>query len=330
MSPHEKSLRERLHARCQNQPISFRDYIETVLYTEALGYYARRKQRVGRSSERDFYTAQSLGPVFSRLVVGGASGILGRSRSARASFVEIAPEPEAALLDNAGPHPFAARREIRLGEPLQLKGDAVVFANEWLDALPFHRLIFKDGRWQERGVQAVGADGLEEVLLEKLSKPVADRIDRLPETAPENYAFDWSIEAEDTLEYLLAQPWEGLLLLFDYGRDRRTLLSEMPGGSARGYRQHRQVTDLLAAPGETDITCDLCWDDLQALLANYGFAPVTLETQESFIVKRAAETAEAIVADGAGCFSKERQTLMELMHPSHMGRRFQILWGLRA
>ncbi|MFO8027094.1 MAG: hypothetical protein R6U56_05480, partial [Opitutales bacterium] len=86
--------------------------------------------------------------------------------------------------------------------------------------------------------------------------------------------------------------------------------------------------DLLDRPGEKDITCDICWTSLEAQLREAGFAQTTLESQESFLVKRAAETAERIVAGSAGQFSADRQTLMELIHPANMGQRFQVLWGL--
>ena len=56
---------------------------------------------------------------------------------------------------------------------------------------------------------------------------------------------------------------------------------------------------------------------------------ITLESQESFLVQRARRAAEVIVSQNAGDFSQARQTLMELIHPAHMGQRFQVLWGLR-
>ena len=62
----------------------------------------------------------------------------------------------------------------------------------------------------------------------------------------------------------------------------------------------------------------------------YGGSPAPEQTQESFFVQRARRMAELIISGTAASFSPDRQTLMELIHPAHMGRRFQVLWGVRA
>ncbi|NCG08623.1 MAG: hypothetical protein GWO81_03495 [Verrucomicrobia bacterium] len=46
-------------------------------------------------------------------------------------------------------------------------------------------------------------------------------------------------------------------------------------------------------------------------------------------MQRAQTAAEAIVMESAGQFSPRRQTLMELIHPAHMGRKFQVLTAKR-
>ena len=128
---------------------------------------------------------------------------------------------------------------------------------------------------------------------------------------------------------MIEQDWTGLLLLFDYGKTWESLLTDCPRGTARTYYQHKQENDLLQLPGDKDITCDVCWTPLKHQLKTADFQSVTLESQESFLVQRAQRAAEAIVSHSAGNFSQARQTLMELIHPAHMGRRFQVLWGLR-
>jgi SAM-dependent MidA family methyltransferase len=206
----------------------------------------------------------------------------------------------------------------------------VIFANEWLDALPFHRLIFRDGQWHERGVRLNAANALEDVLLDHYTPEVAAIQERLPVQALEGYELDLPLQAEAAIADLLVQDWTGMLLLFDYGKTWQALSTDCPAGTARTYQQHTQANDLLDQPGKKDITCDVCWDPLADLLTEKGLQSVTLETQESFLVQRAQRAAESIVRDTAGMFSPDRQTLMELIHPAHMGRRFQVLWGLRG
>ncbi|MFT4901842.1 MAG: SAM-dependent MidA family methyltransferase [Lentimonas sp.] len=323
-------LLKRIQAACSEGPINYADYIQIALYSEDIGYYARKRERVGRDAQRDFYTAESLGAVFAQLVATAAEDLLPAGRAGQSTFIEIAAEPAQALLDNLPTHPFAASRVIRQGEAIQASGPVVLFANEWLDALPFHRLIFKDGVWRERGVRVSSTGKLEEVLLPQLTAPVMAIRQRLPAAAEANYELDIPLAAEAALAQLLAQDWTGLLLFFDYGKTWASLTTDCAAGTARTYKRHTQENDLLDEPGEKDITCDVCWDPLKAQMEAVCCQIVTLESQESFLVQRAQRAAEAIVCESAGSFSTQRQTLMELIHPAHMGRRFQVLWGIRG
>jgi SAM-dependent MidA family methyltransferase len=325
-----ETLIKHIELACASGPISYAEYIKIALYSPDLGYYTRQQPRVGRNSERDFYTAESLGAVFARLVSTAAQDLLPSGVAAKSTFIEIAAEPGQALLDNLATHPFAASRIIRQGEPIQASGPVIIFANEWLDALPFHRLIFKQGLWRERGVQ-VSQDGtLQEVLLKDFSPPVAAISQRLPTSAEADYELDIPLAAEAALADLLAQEWSGLILFFDYGKTWQSLTTDCAAGTARTYKRHTQENDLLDQPGQKDITCDVCWDPLKAQLTASCSNPPTLESQESFLVLRAQRAAESIICEAAGSFSTQRQTLMELIHPAHMGRRFQVLWGIRG
>lgn len=328
MPKSNQSMIQLLREQCAAEPISYRDYIEIALYADDCGYYRRDRARVGRSADRDFYTAESLGKVFAELVVGAAAELLGAERAAECTFIEIGAEPGQCLLDRIDAHPFAGTKEIRIGDRIEASGPVVIFANEWLDALPFHRLVFKDGRWRERGV-AYEKEQLSEVLLKHPSPQAEKAIQELPLDVEEGYQLDLPLEAENALSELLAQDWTGLLLLFDYGKTRQALLQDCPNGTARTYYRHKQENDLLDLPGEKDITCDVCWTPLEAGLEAAEFEQTTLESQESFLVKRAARAAESIVMDSSGQFSPERQTLMELIHPANMGQRFQVLWGIK-
>ena len=140
---------------------------------------------------------------------------------------------------------------------------------------------------------------------------------------------DWPLEAEQALSELLAQDWSGLLLFLDYGKTWKALLEDCPSGTARCYRQHIQSNDLLETAGEKDITCDVCWDPLVEQLQTARCTDVTLESQESFFVRRAQKAAQDIVQGAATGLNTDRQTLMELIHPAHMGQRFQALWAIR-
>lgn len=325
-----EQLLARIREACSNGPISYCDYINLVLYADDCGYYKHDQQRVGRNKNTDFYTAESLGRIFAQLVTAAACDLSGKHTAAESTFIEIAAEPGAELIGHLENHPFAGNRVIRHGESIHADGPVIIFANEWLDALPFHRLVFQNGQWHERGVNMNEGTAPEEVLLNDLTDEVAAIGARLPKKAPEGYQIDLPLLAEKAINDLLAQDWTGLILLFDYGKSWQALTTDCPAGTARTYQKHTQGNDLLDSPGEKDITCDICWDPIVELFNQAGLKSVTLESQEAFFVKRAQSAAEAIIRDTAGSFSREKQTLMELIHPTHMGQRFQVLWGIRT
>lgn len=299
--------------------------MQTALYHPEHGYYRREARRVGRHREADFYTAESIGPVFARLVLAAASSLLG-GRLSEYTFVELGAEP--------GQSPFAALagercrgyRAVRQADPLELEGPCVVFGNEVLDAQPFHRLIYAHGQWRECGV-AIRDNVLSECLLPELTQAIRDI--SLPEDMPEGYRLDIALEAESLLRELWQEPWHGLLLQLDYGRSWEELMTARPHGTARAYYRHAVSDALLARPGEQDLTCHVCWDRLEALLAGLG-AVSKVQRQESFFVLHAEQEIARIIGAMPDRFDPQRQSLMELLHPQHMGTRFQVLHALKT
>ena len=316
--------------------LSYRDFIDLALYHPKVGYYRRSHKRIGYTARTDFYTAVSLGPMFGRLVVAAIRRLLGKDVCERSTFVEIGAEPGQGLLDGLE-HPFAAVHVLRRDDPMEIPAHAVVFANELLDAQPFHRLRVQSGHWQELGVrlkpQSVGGT-LEEAPLPQPTPEAATVISELPSTLPEGYCLDLPLPAETFLAGIVTLPWKGLWLTFDYGTSLNELLTAHPHGTGRTYRRHRLGKSLLEHPGESDITCHLCWDRLTAVLKqnpSCSISSIGCEPQERFFMAYAREAIEPIVTSttAAQPFTPEAQTLKQLLHPGHMGLKFQAFWAIR-
>ena len=299
--------------------MTFARFMELALYHPGVGYYRQPRSRVGYGDKTDFFTASSSGAVFGELVCAASAQLLraaGREPH-RHAFVEIGAEPGHSVLTGVS-HPFAAARTLRVGEPLDLAGDCVVFSNELFDAQPCVRTVFRQGRWWEIGVRVAG-DSLVEVLLPcERDWP-----------GEENYHVDEPRAAAKLAESLAAQPWRGLFLAFDYGKMIAELLESTPGGTARAYYRHTQSNDLLARPGEQDLTCHICWDWLAASLRNHGFAEPKLESQEAFLIRHAGDYIAAASAADAHRLSPRKLALLQLLHPTHLGQKFQVLHALR-
>jgi SAM-dependent MidA family methyltransferase len=302
--------------------LSFARFMDLALYAPEIGYYRRSRQRVGYGRGTDFFTASTSGPVFGELVAAACSKLLDEHGRAPAehTFVEIGAEAPGGVLRGVS-HPFAAVRTLQVGEPLTLSGRCIVFSNELFDAQPCTRTVFRGGRWHEVFVEEHAG------LLREVERPVTAPM--TPMDAPDGYRFDRPLAAKALAETLARQDWTGLFVAFDYGKTLHQLLSETPTGTARAYHQHRQSNDLLARPGEQDLTCHICWDWLEAALVENGFATPKLETQEAFLVRHAGGYIAQASATDAAHLTQRKLALMQLLHPSHLGQKFQVLHAFR-
>jgi len=347
-------------AKCENgqapHALRFDHFMRLALYDETVGYYAQpNRRRVGRRPDTDFYTATSVGQnanrtntaaqkppsLFGELVAQSCLTLMGKAFCARATFIEIGNEPQAGILRNLA-HPFAAARTISLGQPIELLGEIgkndaplIVFSNELFDAQPCRRFVWRDQQASKEG-QAQRKPGWHEIYihaenasLTEIEHPCGRVPKFLPETAPDGYRIDAPLDAQNLLDQIAQQPWHGLFLAFDYGKSWAELTEATPQGTARAYTAHRQTNDLLAQPGQQDLTCHICWDWLQDGLRKNGFGDTTLDTQEAFFVKHAGSFIARQIASEAHKLSARKQAFLQLLHPAHLGQKFQVLSAKR-
>ena len=303
--------------------MSFAKFMELALYHPQVGYYRRTRRRVGYGAGTDFYTSSTSGAVFGELVAAACARRLqaaGRDPS-RHVFIEIGAEPESGgILANVS-HEFREAKSARLGDALTVTGDCIVFSNELLDAQPFVRSQCRNGQWIELGVELRG-DTLVEVALD-------NRPPCVPVSCMDGYNFDQPHAAATLVETIAAQDWHGLFVAIDYGKTYRELIEDTPAGTARAYHRHKQSNDLLARPGGQDLTCHVCWDWISDALTRHGFTEPGLDFQESFFIRHAGERIAAWSAADAATFSPRKLSLLQLLHPSHLGQKFQVLHALR-
>lgn len=315
-----EALKQRLGP--QGDTLRLDCFIDCVLYDPAAGYYRKQAERVGRSRSADFYTASSLGEVFSRLILCAIQQLCDGPLE-EFSFVEAGPEAEGGILRFIENHPFKELHLVRPGDPFEIPPKAVVFSNELFDAQPFRRLVFTDGRWMEMGVRIEGRQA-GWTLLETADIPA-----HLPQAAAEGYLIDWPSGAHALLESICSKPWQGLFLAFDYGLGRQTVLHERPQGTGRTYSEHKMGSNLLHNPGQTDITCHLIWEELEAILAKHRFEDTSVIRQEAFLMRHSGKVIQDILENSPPGLSRQKQTLMELLHPENMGHKFQALSAIR-
>jgi SAM-dependent MidA family methyltransferase len=306
--------------------MTFAGFMSLALYDPRVGYYRAERPRVGRGRGTDFFTSSTMGPIFGELVAAACADLLGDCDPGEFTFVEIGAEPpgksRGGILEGAA-HRFGAARALGIGDLFELNGRCVVFSNELFDAQPFHRFVFRGGAWRELGVRLDG----ESLVGVELPTPTPAP---LPPCAAEGYVFDAPLGAAELLERVAVQPWTGLLVACDYGKSWNELAADAPFGTARAYHRHAQSNDLLARPGRQDLTCHVCWDWLASALERNGFEATRIDSQEAFFVGHAGDYISAAIAADAARFSRRKGALLELLHPVHLGQKFQVLHASRG
>lgn len=302
--------------------MSFERFMQIALYDPELGYYRQTRRRVGYGGDTDFYTASTSAPLYGELVVAAARKLLPSAMAAECTFVEIGAETPDGILANVD-HGFSSVRTIPVGASLDIEGTCVVFANELFDAQPFRRYVRRGGAWLELGVARQG-----DHLIEVECGPALSA-DYLPPDAPDGYVIDAPEASVRLLERIARQPWHGLLIACDYGKSWQELATAAPAGTARAYHRHTQSNDLYARPGEQDLTCHVCWDWLMDALRQQRFTHPCVESQESFFVHHAARFIAQIATREAAGLSQRKLALMQLLHPAHLGQKFQVLHASR-
>ena len=306
----------------------FDEYVKWALYDTNIGYYTREKQRVGKNEDSDFFTSTSLNSiVWGKLLIEASCSLIKQGEPSDYVFVEIAAEPEKNSLGEL-PHPFKATKTIRLGESLNIPENSIVFSNEWLDAQPFKRYRFDPSskNWNEIGVT------LKEGQWTEVTMPPIVETEEVASTFPHNlniqYTIDWPTGAEMSLNNLVKETWQGLFITFDYGLDLERIFRDFPDGTGRSYFNHKMDNDILEQPGTRDITCHVCWNKLQEILVKNKFTMINLQSQESFFMRYASNKIREII-ENKDSEQEEIGALKELIHPLHLGQKFQVLHGWR-
>jgi SAM-dependent MidA family methyltransferase len=210
----------------------------------------------------------------------------------------------------------------------------VIFSNELLDAMPVHRFGWDAGdkKWFEWGV-AVESEKFVWMKIPNSELRVPNS--ELPsshfplpssllEVLPDGYtveispaAENWWREAANVLEH-------GRLLTIDYGLTADELFSpSRPRGTLRAYFRHHTADDILANPGEQDITAHVNFSAIQTAGESAGLMTERFSTQAQFLTR----TLDQAVKDksfGDWTASRTRQ-FQTLTHPEHLGRAFRVL-----
>lgn len=300
-------------------PLPFRRFMQLALYHPEYGYYRRARDPFGKAG--DFYTAAQLQPVF---------GILIAAR-VRALCDELGRPPDFTVVDlGAGRgemrEAFSEWRyvpvDVDLGA-LPARFTGVVFANEFFDALPADAAVCRPGGFRQL---LAGWNGERFAWVEggAVSPEVAAYIERYLAPCEQGELVEINLEALAWIERIARSLERGFLLTIDYGYTRRER-ARFPQGTLMSYRRHTALEDVLADPGERDITAHVSFTALEEHGRRCGFDPARPATLAQTLLEAGApdEFAAALAAGTPAACSERRLQLKTLLFG--MGETFRTL-----
>ncbi|MDP2375090.1 class I SAM-dependent methyltransferase [Reyranella sp.] len=322
-------------------PISIADFMTEALGHPRLGYY-RRAMPLG--AEGDFTTAPEISQMFGELLGAWlADRWLTMGSPASVRLVELGPGRGTLMADalraTRGVPGFHAALDLHLVEtsgPLRTAqqtalaafaptwhehfdevpaGPLLLVANEFFDALPVRQFHRTAEGWRERMV-GLAPDGTLRLALAPGLTPFASA---LADAAPGAEA-EFSEAGRALAAAIGARLHQdgGWALIIDYGYDSST-----PGSSLQAVRGHRGA-DILARPGETDLSAHVDFAALAAASGRPTFGPVAQGDflrrlgilERAHALKRQASPEQGRALDAA---------LARLIAPDQMGTLFRVL-----
>lgn len=345
------ALKQRVIDRIRERGgISFRDFMETVLYEPGLGYYTGGREVIGR--EGDYLTSPEVSPVFGAMVgrqsremwqamgrperfdiveCGAGNGTLARDilswaqRTAPEFYaslgywiVEISEalrERQKVVMESAD-----TSGKVAWAEAVPEGTVGCILSNELLDAMPVHRVAVEGGKLREVYVSWDGTRFCEE--LREPSSEITGYFDALGLLPGEGCRAEVNLGAVDWMRDAAGSLAAGFMVTFDYGYEAEELYASWRAdGTLLGFYRHNPSADPYARIGRQDLTSHVDFTSVRRAGEATGLATLGLVTQSEFLaglgiteaLKRAPE------GDLEELFAR-RRAVMELLDPGGLGR----------
>ena len=354
-------LADRLRDRIKTEgPITFRDWMEWALYDGQEGYYCRPGiDRWGRAG--DYRTSPERSPLFAatfaryfadlhktlggperwtiaEIGAGGGDFAEGVLATLDHQFPEIFEATnyviaETSATSSAAAHArlarFAERTEFRPLDQVSI-AQGIVFSNELLDSFPLHRVTMRDGKFCELLVGLNRAGEFAWITGPPSDARLAEYFKFVGVHLAEGQIAEVNLAIENWLRNVACRLGEGYIVTVDYGAEAANLYNsvEHQGGTLRAFQRHRFVEDVLARPGEQDITATIDWTFVKKMGEKLGLKTIELQPQDQFLLRSGLlEELERMVADAESEALKLqlRTSAREMILPDGLAASFQVL-----
>jgi SAM-dependent MidA family methyltransferase len=342
--------------------ITVADFMALALYHPVHGYYLGPERRPGRGG--DFLTApethaffgitiaRQIAEMWERLdrpagftIREYGAGVGGFAYDILAGLSEVAPDlarTVAYRLIEPNPHrrteAMAAMREVGLDRQVstELEEDlepitGVIIANEVADALPVHRLVWRDQPepgLRERYVTWNGVGFAEEegsLSAEAGASDPAAMLTAADVTLTDGNIIEISPAAASWFAGVARGLARGYTLLIDYGYEARELYRDHRlGGTLRAYSRHTVTDDPFRLIGQQDLTVHVNFTALRAAGEAAGLTFAGFTNQADFLERLGLGDLLVRLQNEPGVTANDylatQQAVIRLIDPGGMGR----------
>jgi SAM-dependent MidA family methyltransferase len=328
--------------------ISFAHYMALALYAPGLGYYSAGSTKLGAAG--DFVTAPELSTLFGRslarqvaqvigqgipdvIEVGAGSGALAAELlnaldasgdlPERYLILELSAdlrERQRSRIEAAAPH-LLARVEWLDALPAQV--DALLLANELLDAVPASLVRMSEGAIAEVGVALTDGN------FERAARPATGELLAAAQALnlPDDYETEINLAARALVRSFAATINRGAMLFIDYGfpaaeyyhpqRSRGTLMCH--------YRHHAH-DDPLTLVGLQDITAHVDFTAVADAAIDARMRMLGYTTQAQFLINCGiTDLLAETPAHDARAYAPLAAQAQKLLSPAEMGELFKVI-----
>jgi SAM-dependent MidA family methyltransferase len=147
----------------------------------------------------------------------------------------------------------------------------------------------------------------------------------LRQVLPDNFIIDLAPSARPWWSSAAQRLARGKLLTIDYGGTADELLKpERPSGTLRAFFKHHATSDVLARPGEQDLTAHVNFTQLQRAGEDADLETEALTSQETFL----GGILHAILQrpDASAHWTQQQlRDIQRLIHPEYLGHSFRAV-----
>lgn len=333
--------------------LDFEQYMQLALYAPYLGYYSGGAQKFGELG--DFITSPEVSPLFGQTLAqpvakllakipgakliefGAGSGKLATDLLLALEDLEVLPE-EYLIIE------LSAELQQRQQETIKEKApgllgrvrwlshlpkspiNAIVIANEVLDAMPVKRFKLKDKSIEALGVELSG-EGFQ-LSYKQADEELINKVNFLNiHSEGVDYTSEINFQIKPWVKSLSQCINTGAVYLIDYGYPRSEYYSEERHmGTFLGYYRHRSIDSPLWFPGIQDLTAFVDFTEVAEAAIENGFDVDGFTSQGNFLINSGlAKVVENTKTDTEIQRLQIAQQMKTLSLPGEMGERFKVI-----